>query len=108
MDHQIICDICGKSFSKKFASNRHKQLHNNETYSCATCAKVFETKQYLEMHVLTHNPTKSFECDKCKQQFGIYTSRGGNGWLVFFLHFSGKGIIFFTTRGPFYKPQTTP
>ena len=61
MDHKIICDICGKSFSKKFALNRHKQLHNNEKYSCATCEKVFETKQYLEMHVLTHNPTKSFD-----------------------------------------------
>ena len=65
MDHKIVCDICGKSFSKKFALNRHKQLHNNEKYSCATCEKVFETKQYLEVHVLTHNPTKSFECDKC-------------------------------------------
>ena len=69
MDHQIICNICGKSFSKKFALNRHRQLHNNETYSCATCAKVFVTKQYLEIHVLTHNTAKSFECDKCNQQF---------------------------------------
>jgi uncharacterized Zn-finger protein len=40
-----------------------------EYYKCKVCKKVFPTKKYLMIHILTHTDKNPYKCDMCSKTF---------------------------------------
>ena len=39
------CEMCDKSYTKKFLLNKHKKIHTEiRAYKCQTCEECFKTK----------------------------------------------------------------
>ncbi|XP_059176964.1 zinc finger protein 12-like [Physella acuta] len=73
----FICDVCGKSYTRKSSLNihytKHKKLMN---YDCYVCHKVFYSSFALKEHIFLHsiftNSLKSglpVVCNLCNQHF---------------------------------------
>lgn len=49
------CEICGKSFRRKFNRDVHRRVHTGEKpYECQSCFKRFGTKSNLKAHMIVH------------------------------------------------------
>lgn len=67
-----ICDVCGKSYSSKYAMLQHRTLHTREKpHSCPKCNKSFRLQSSLKNHMFVHQDVKDYICDKCGKSFKI-------------------------------------
>ncbi|CAL4064324.1 unnamed protein product [Meganyctiphanes norvegica] len=89
--NKIECEICEKSFAKKYilkkhflrcseniykceqcpfrckdqdTLKKHSSKHDGE-HACPYCGRTFKRAKSLEFHVDLHNPEKKFECNIC-------------------------------------------
>lgn len=93
-NEKFLCEICGSEFHSNFLLSQHiRRLHkrtgisstnqlrftipkmilyfSDETFSCASCSKVFATKTNLDSHVkkIHQNDNKKFVCETCNNSF---------------------------------------
>lgn len=68
----LTCETCGSSFKSKSNLNRHVQRkHDKSSYKikCEICDKKFLLDFDLKRHLMSHNSTKNFSCNKCRKKF---------------------------------------
>lgn len=77
---QIVCEKCGKSFTRKYHLERHL-IHTQcnpgnierEEFHCEVCDKAFSRIDNLRMHLRAHLGVKSrsrdFQCPYCEKAF---------------------------------------
>ncbi|XP_041849438.1 zinc finger protein OZF-like isoform X4 [Melanotaenia boesemani] len=66
----LECDVCGKSFSKKFNMEQHYRIHTGfRPYACQTCGKSFTHKCNLLTHTRIHTGEKLYSCEICGKGF---------------------------------------
>ena len=71
------CEICEKTFIKKFHAKCHVAIHNKDTniFKCHQCSTSFGTQDYLRNHKLRMHSKDRFQCPRCgkaemtRQQF---------------------------------------
>lgn len=69
------CNMCSKSFKRKFTLNLHIQRHRGERpYKCEICQKGFAQPYNLTEHTRTHTGEKPHACDKCPMRFASGTA----------------------------------
>ncbi|KAK5121624.1 hypothetical protein LTR85_004796 [Meristemomyces frigidus] len=73
--NSLICEDCGKSFSKKSSLTRHMDtVHSAGSatrYTCGVCAEVFSRKDTLDRHKASHDRSRPnwVTCLGCDKQF---------------------------------------
>ena len=85
-DKKYACKNCPKTYLIKSNLTKHEETHREKetcpkcnicvkhskehtktcgatsSFQCSTCEKTFEQKRYLAQHMLTHLPSKQYEC----------------------------------------------
>jgi DNA-directed RNA polymerase subunit RPC12/RpoP len=62
-----ICELCGKECAEDELRTHIRNAHEVGTFPCSTCGKVFEFKNILAAHMLSH--TKPHVCEYCGKGF---------------------------------------
>jgi uncharacterized Zn-finger protein len=65
----IICEICGRGFSRKECLARHQKKCNPGKFKCGICPLEYDRKMKLREHVLSAHGKKVFPCPKCLRKF---------------------------------------
>ncbi|XP_063603166.1 zinc finger protein 112-like [Penaeus indicus] len=66
----LICEACGKKFSKRRYLNIHMRVHTKEKpYRCDICDKGFPSKNNLVKHIRVHTKEKPYSCEICNKAF---------------------------------------
>ena len=90
-DKSIVCNHCGKGFSKNYQLNDHvKQSHSRET--CEHCGKSLLNGLYLKKHLVFDHGIKdgAFICDICPKT--LFSSETGYKKHVHEKHIDSKLI----------------
>jgi hypothetical protein len=58
----FTCDICSRTFAKKFDLKEHMKVHSGQVFSCAPCGKEFTTSRSLKRHTLSLHEGKVHKC----------------------------------------------
>ncbi|XP_053384658.1 zinc finger protein 665-like [Mercenaria mercenaria] len=61
------CALCDKTFKVKKSLWRHTNQHKKFPHMCKTCMRMYETKEELEEHKISHDP--SHVCDVCNKTY---------------------------------------
>ena len=68
-----ICDICGKTFTRRHSWSEHMRRHKRRLsgigYQCQICLKSFAQPAYLRSHVKLHSKSRQYVCDICGKSF---------------------------------------
>ena len=59
-----ICNVCGKTRSKKQHIKYHAETHMEGVNTCPLCGKTFSTRKYLQQHV-SNVHSELYTCDFC-------------------------------------------
>lgn len=73
------CQECGKTFMHKFQLNKHKFVHQDASFVCATCLKKFKTRKSLVRHYdLFHGRSPAtdslIQCPECPAKFSLQSN----------------------------------
>ncbi|KAG4068867.1 hypothetical protein HA402_005015 [Bradysia odoriphaga] len=71
------CHLCGKAFISNGLLTAHKKSHDDTTYPCPICGRVFNLPSGYRKHIQTHRQDRSFKCTVCPKSFNtkIYLSK---------------------------------
>lgn len=74
--NRTICGLCWKEYDTENLLKTHqKDAHGGGCYGCDLCGKLFSTKRYMSVHILTkHAQLKTYLCDSCGEGFPIQSS----------------------------------
>lgn len=63
------CDLCNRTFTSINRLAAHKRVHEQGTYECPECGKVFKKSTSLETHMRTHSGVARYLCVDCGNGF---------------------------------------
>lgn len=63
------CDQCTYEAKTSAALKIHKSKHENGTYVCESCSKVFKSQRNLRDHRVRVHTSKHHKCDVCSKTF---------------------------------------
>nr|XP_033798416.1 zinc finger protein 888-like [Geotrypetes seraphini] len=66
---KFICQVCGKTFTKRQSLQLHAKTHSTE-FLCNCCGEVFQSKEQAAIHRRTHRG-KLYKCPQCDFQSSI-------------------------------------
>ncbi|CAK1554343.1 unnamed protein product [Leptosia nina] len=73
-----ICEICDMGFINKHRLKNHKRTHDEGSFKCSYCDKVFTTGVRKKCHEkYTHNSSARYttNCPRCEKTFNSYYQR---------------------------------
>ncbi|XP_069363861.1 PR domain zinc finger protein 5-like isoform X1 [Maniola hyperantus] len=71
-----VCKECGTGFVTKSRFKVHSKQHDEGSFQCETCKKVYATPLKLKNHIdIVHKMVKRFKCMKCDERFTEYLKR---------------------------------
>ena len=73
----IMCDACGKKFTRKDALLRHiRSQHNNDRVPCPDCQKTFRDSHEVKIHRLSCHDNLFYACieEGCARSFRTKTA----------------------------------
>ncbi|XP_069363856.1 zinc finger protein 431-like [Maniola hyperantus] len=71
-----VCEECGSGYVTKSRFKAHSKSHNEGSFQCETCEKVYATPQKLQNHIDgVHKMVKRLKCMKCGERFNNYFKR---------------------------------
>ena len=65
---KYFCETCGKGFGHELALSHHVKSTEpcgKETWKCAICSKIFNTRNRLHAHLMIHCEEKPYSCKQC-------------------------------------------
>lgn len=71
--NRTICGLCWKEFDTVVLLKTHqKEAHGGCCYGCEVCGKLFSSKRYLSVHILSkHTQLKTHLCEACGEGFPV-------------------------------------
>ncbi|KAF7656740.1 hypothetical protein LDENG_00037110 [Lucifuga dentata] len=63
------CELCDRTFTSVNRLAAHKRVHEQGTYECPECGKVFKKATSLQTHVRTHSGVARYLCVDCGHGF---------------------------------------
>ena len=71
IEKTFACDQCHKSYSTYRSMVQHKETHSEikRQLVCHVCGKTFSTPTLLRSHSYSHNTERSFSCDQCDKSY---------------------------------------
>ncbi|XP_030059491.1 zinc finger protein 585A-like [Microcaecilia unicolor] len=66
---KFICQVCGKTFTKRQSLQLHAKTHSTE-FLCNCCGEAFQSKEQASVHRRTHRG-KLYKCPQCDFQSSI-------------------------------------
>lgn len=63
------CDLCPRTFTTASRLACHRRVHEQGTFECAECGKIFKRAMSLETHMRSHTGVARFLCVDCGQGF---------------------------------------
>lgn len=63
------CDLCHRTFTSINRLAAHKRVHEQGTYACPECGKVFKKAASLQTHMRTHSGVARYLCVDCGNGF---------------------------------------
>lgn len=63
------CDLCHRSFTTASRLACHRRVHEQGTFECSECGKIFKRAMSLETHMRSHTGVARFLCVDCGQGF---------------------------------------
>lgn len=69
----FVCEVCDAGYVNAGALSRHAEAHENGSYKCKYCPKVFNTERKKKAHErVVHVLTALYRCGYCFQMFKDY------------------------------------
>ncbi|XP_075224323.1 uncharacterized protein LOC142326076 isoform X4 [Lycorma delicatula] len=68
-DRRSVCEICGANVKDMKSHINSCHTENSAAVVCELCGKTFSRNKYLKRHKMTHAEVRPFECDVCKLKF---------------------------------------
>lgn len=63
------CDLCHRTFTTASRLACHRRVHEQGTFECSECGKIFKRAMSLETHMRSHTGVARFLCVDCGQGF---------------------------------------
>uniref|UniRef100_A0A8C6WJJ8 Zinc finger protein 526 n=1 Tax=Neogobius melanostomus TaxID=47308 RepID=A0A8C6WJJ8_9GOBI len=63
------CDLCPRTFTTASRLACHRRVHEQGTFECSECGKIFKRAMSLETHMRSHTGVARFLCVDCGQGF---------------------------------------
>lgn len=63
------CDLCHRTFTTASRLACHRRIHEQGTFECSECGKIFKRAMSLETHMRSHTGVARFLCVDCGQGF---------------------------------------
>lgn len=72
---KYVCSVCGRGFRKEPSYRHHMETHQDKSFPCLECSKVYPTKLSLYIHIkFLHKKVDLITCETCGRGFKTKTS----------------------------------
>lgn len=63
---RFSCSECNKQFGHRFNLNKHRKIHQKQSYPCSVCSKSFSSVSSLDKHIRVHKKSINLANRACQ------------------------------------------